>query len=78
MTRYVWVGDDEPQRWMRGGTYLVARRIRMLIEAWDRDGARRPGGRRSAATRTAARRSTGAHEHDPVDLDAQAAPTARR
>ena len=34
--RFVWVGDDEPQRWMRGGTYLVARRIRMLIEAWDR------------------------------------------
>ena len=37
MTRYVWVGDEEPQRWMRGGTYLVARRIRMRIEAWDRD-----------------------------------------
>ena len=37
MERYVWVGADEPQAWMRGGTYLVARRIRMLIEAWDRD-----------------------------------------
>ena len=36
MSRFVWVGDDEPQRWLRGGTYLVARRIRMLIEAWDR------------------------------------------
>ena len=33
---HVWVGDDEPQRWLRGGTYLVARRIRMLIETWDR------------------------------------------
>jgi deferrochelatase/peroxidase EfeB len=36
MKRFVWVGDDEPQRWFRGGTYVVARRIRMLIESWDR------------------------------------------
>ena len=36
MKRFVWLGADEPQRWMRGGTYLVARRIRMLIESWDR------------------------------------------
>jgi deferrochelatase/peroxidase EfeB len=31
----VWVGDEGPS-WMRGGTYLVARRIRILLEAWDR------------------------------------------
>ncbi|UGS37472.1 putative deferrochelatase/peroxidase EfeN [Capillimicrobium parvum] len=31
----VWVGGEAPD-WMRGGTYLVARRIRMLIEVWDR------------------------------------------
>jgi deferrochelatase/peroxidase EfeB len=37
MNQYVWVGDDTDQSWMRGGSYLVARRIRMLIEAWDRD-----------------------------------------
>jgi deferrochelatase/peroxidase EfeB len=37
MDRFVWVGADEPQAWFRGGTYLVARRIRMLIESWDRD-----------------------------------------
>jgi deferrochelatase/peroxidase EfeB len=37
MDRFVWVGGDESQRWMHGGTYLVARRIRMLIESWDRD-----------------------------------------
>jgi deferrochelatase/peroxidase EfeB len=34
MDRYVWV--EEGPDWMRDGTYLVARRIRMLIEVWDR------------------------------------------
>jgi deferrochelatase/peroxidase EfeB len=35
MNRYVWVGDEGPA-WMRGGSYLVSRRIRMLLEVWDR------------------------------------------
>jgi deferrochelatase/peroxidase EfeB len=35
MDRFVWVGDEGPA-WMRGGTYLVTRRIRMLLEVWDR------------------------------------------
>jgi deferrochelatase/peroxidase EfeB len=34
---YVWVGGETDQSWMRDGSYLVARRIRMRIEAWDRD-----------------------------------------
>ena len=37
MSQYVWVGDDTDQAWMKGGSYLVSRRIRMKIEAWDRD-----------------------------------------
>jgi deferrochelatase/peroxidase EfeB len=37
MNQHVWVGPDTDQAWMRGGTYLVARRIRMLLESWDRD-----------------------------------------
>jgi deferrochelatase/peroxidase EfeB len=35
--RYVWVGRESDQAWLRGGSYLVARRIRMFIENWDRD-----------------------------------------
>ena len=37
MQRFVWVGDETDQPWMRGGSYLVARWIRMLIESWDAD-----------------------------------------
>ncbi|MEX0426523.1 iron uptake transporter deferrochelatase/peroxidase subunit [Nocardioides sp. DS6] len=33
--RYVWVGHDSEPVWMRGGTYQVARKIRMDIEIWD-------------------------------------------
>lgn len=35
LDRHVWVGDEGPE-WLRGGSYLVARRIRMHIEVWDR------------------------------------------
>ncbi|MGC1165207.1 MAG: iron uptake transporter deferrochelatase/peroxidase subunit [Solirubrobacterales bacterium] len=35
MNRFVWVGSEGPA-WMRGGSYLVSRRIRMLLEIWDR------------------------------------------
>jgi deferrochelatase/peroxidase EfeB len=35
MQKFVWVGDEGPA-WMRGGSYLVTRRIRMLLEIWDR------------------------------------------
>lgn len=34
LARHVWVGREGP-RWLRGGTYLVARRIRIHMERWD-------------------------------------------
>ena len=37
MSQFVWVGDETDQAWMKNGSYMVARRVRMLIEAWDRD-----------------------------------------
>jgi deferrochelatase/peroxidase EfeB len=33
---FVWVGDEAGQTWLRGGSYLVTRRILMTIESWDR------------------------------------------
>lgn len=35
-SRFVWV-DNSDQAWMNGGTYQVARKIRMLLETWDTD-----------------------------------------
>ncbi|MEW1861379.1 MULTISPECIES: iron uptake transporter deferrochelatase/peroxidase subunit [unclassified Streptomyces] len=37
MGQHVWIGDEEPQRWARGGSYLVSRKIQMRMEQWDRD-----------------------------------------
>ena len=36
MRDHVWVGDHDDPAWMRGGSYVVTRRIRMLLEVWDR------------------------------------------
>jgi deferrochelatase/peroxidase EfeB len=36
LDRFVWVdGGDSGGEWLAGGSYLVTRRIRMLIEPWD-------------------------------------------
>ena len=35
MDKVVWVGAEGPA-WMKGGSYVVARRIRMALEHWDR------------------------------------------
>lgn len=36
LRRHVWAGKKDGAEWMAGGSYLVARRIRMNIEIWDR------------------------------------------
>ena len=36
LDEHVWVQGGDGPDWMTGGTYLVARRIRMHIETWDR------------------------------------------
>jgi deferrochelatase/peroxidase EfeB len=35
MSAVVWVGEEGPD-WMRGGSYVVPRRIRIALEHWDR------------------------------------------
>ncbi|HEY7152282.1 MAG TPA: iron uptake transporter deferrochelatase/peroxidase subunit [Solirubrobacterales bacterium] len=40
MDDFVWLGPQDRPGWMRGGTYMVTRRIRMLLEIWDRSSLR--------------------------------------
>lgn len=64
----VWVGKEGPD-WMRGGSYLVARRIRMALEHWDRmevDFQQQIFGRQKYSGAPLGEKN----EFDPLDLDA--------
>jgi deferrochelatase/peroxidase EfeB len=36
LSKWLWVATGDGPDWMTGGSYLVSRKIRMLIETWDR------------------------------------------
>jgi deferrochelatase/peroxidase EfeB len=64
----VWVADDGPD-WMRNGSYMVVRRIRIALEHWDQtpvDFQEETIGRRKVSGAPIG----GANEFDPIDLDA--------
>ena len=64
----VWAGQEGPD-WMRGGSYMVARRIRVALEHWDRTDLsfqEQVFGRRKGSGAPL----TGRTEFDPLDLDA--------
>ena len=69
MERFVWV-DGEGPGWMRGGSYMVTRRIRMLLEIWDRsslEDQEQTIGRHKYSGAPLG----GSEEFDPLDLDAE-------
>ncbi len=66
--RFVWAGDEGPA-WMRGGSYVVARVIRIALEHWDRmdlDYQEQTIGRHKFSGAPLG----GAKEADPLDLSA--------
>jgi deferrochelatase/peroxidase EfeB len=68
LDRFVWVGtSDSGSDWLAGGSYLVARRIRMLIEPWDTstlDEQQKTIGRTKGVGAPLGQRA----EFDPVDV----------
>lgn len=68
MDKFVWVGSEGPD-WMRGGSYVVLRRIRIALEHWDRmplDFQERTFGRHKYSGAPLGAKN----EFDPPDLDA--------
>ncbi|QIK62041.1 deferrochelatase/peroxidase EfeB [Leucobacter viscericola] len=69
LSQHVWVGDNAPE-WLRGGSYLVARKILMTLESWDRSSLREQERVFGRTKRSGAPLSGGA-EFDQPDFSAQ-------
>jgi deferrochelatase/peroxidase EfeB len=72
MDDYVWVQPNDRPVWMTGGTYLIARRIKILFDVWDTtslEGQQRTIGRDKLTGAPLGSKS----EYDPVQLSATAA-----
>jgi deferrochelatase/peroxidase EfeB len=70
LNQHVWVGAGDDPAWMRGGSYLVTRRIRMLLEVWDRSTLADQELTVGRVKRSGAPLG-GVKEHDVVDLRAE-------
>jgi deferrochelatase/peroxidase EfeB len=70
--RHVWVGR-EGLAWLRDGSYLVTRRIRMLIETWDR-ASLADQEQTIGRTKTEGAPIGGRREHDTVNLRSRRLP----
>ena len=68
LDQHVWIGPDDDQAWLAGGSYLVARRINMHIETWDRQGLQ-PQEEVVGRTKGAGAPLSGGTEFTPLDLD---------
>jgi deferrochelatase/peroxidase EfeB len=66
----VWVAAGDDPGWMVDGSYLVARRIRIFVEVWDRT-SRRVQEATIGRAKGSGAPLTGAAERDPLDLTAR-------
>ncbi|KJF21460.1 deferrochelatase/peroxidase EfeB [Rhodococcus sp. AD45-ID] len=70
LSEHVWVDGADDQEWMAGGSFLVARRIRMLIEQWDRTVLKEQEAVIGRSKRSGAPLG-GKDEFDELDLDSK-------
>jgi deferrochelatase/peroxidase EfeB len=72
LNKQIWAQASDGAPWMAGGSYVVTRRIRMLIEVWDRNSLadqENTMGRKKASGAPL----TGIKEHDAPEYQAKAA-----
>jgi len=72
LREHVWIDPADGPAWLSGGTYLVARRIRMHVETWDRT-SRAEQEDLTGRTKGEGAPIGAAAEFDPVDLAARGA-----